>query len=170
MKRVLVAALIALGSVSSVAAQDISDLSASLKAMQLQIDRLQALVATQTNLPNQGLYVWADPPSVTAPGQAVLYGWGFGCVGTTPGTVEIMVDGVVVTTAVLLTRYDRADVQAWAVASGACPTAPLTTGIEARVDLSSYTPGLHVLKFRIRNTAGVMAVSNPREIGIFGTR
>ena len=162
MKVLVASALVGLLSVSALSAQDATDLTASLKAQQQQIDQLQALLTARTAVPDPRLFVTLDPIVTNYDHVVILSGWGFGCTATTPGTVEVAVDGVVVKTNAYLERFDRQDVIDWAALNGYCAATPLGTGVFGSVDLTKYAPGEHRIQFWIRDADGLLKKSNTR--------
>lgn len=87
-------------------------------------------------------------------------GWGFECSSGSRGYIEVVIDGIVDSDA-LVWRWERADVWKWAVKSGACSMAatPYVSGAYAVSDVSKLTPGMHTVFLRIRNQNGVVTPS-----------
>jgi hypothetical protein len=160
MKTVLVAALGCLLVSVPASAQSASELSASLKAMQLQIDRLQALVKARTALPDSGQLVYLDYGIVDG-STLLVEGWGFECNTQLPGTIDIAINGVVVKGSPIERRH-RADVRAWSIQSGACEENPKDVGAIGSVNLANYAPGTYIVQLRLRNDAGITVKSNVR--------
>jgi hypothetical protein len=144
---------------SSVSAQSPTETTQSLAAAEARIDRLEALVVQLSNLPDSGLKAYVEPPTINANAVAVN-GWAGECGSQALGTVEFLVDGVVVPNTSVY-RYGRNDV--WEVSAGICNgqgTLPWVSGAWGLVDLTNYAVGGHKVAIRIRNVAGLTKTSN----------
>lgn len=152
--------LLLLSSAASTFAQSQPEATRTLADMQRQIDRLQALVATRTGLPDPALHVWIDTPTRISPNIMLVWGWGFDCAHGRTGDLFLRIDGVV--SPALIGRFNRVDVRDWAIQNGVCPAAhvPLANGGYSFVDVTNYSDGQHFLQFEIRNDVGIALVSN----------
>lgn len=147
------------------AAQSTAETTQAIAALQADVDALRAQLAEARGAQPTKLLVYLDTPSAVHDGAIAISGWGFECETASRGTIEVAVDGVVVSS-IGVWRWPRADVQAWAVWAGVCDYArtPYYSGAIAFVYLKHYAPGPHTIALRIRNSAGVVRTSNVRTI------
>lgn len=163
--KVVACSFVALVLSSPVFAQSPEDQTAALAKLQAHVDTLDARLT-----PAPAVYGSTDVAVRIGPWLFVS-GWAIACGQADDPTIEVELDGVIRHALILSPRVERADVHEWATSSGACPSAPLASGVRTLLYLQPYNPtAIHSARLRVRRADGGSTPFNVRVFNLCGIR